>query len=128
MVVQCVVFLLIDINECSAMPCGNNSICNNTDGSFVCTCDSGFTGDGLNCEGIWALTSKRAIWCAMARPSVLLLIFADIDECQVSNTTCINADCVNKVGSYFCGPCYPGFEREVPNSQLTACGKSLVIK
>ena len=52
------------------------------------------------------------------------LIFADIDECQVSNTTCINADCVNEVGGYFCGPCYPGFEREVPNSNLTACGKS----
>ena len=62
---------------------------------------------------------------------VLLLIFADIDECQVSNTTCINADCVNEVGGYFCGPCYLGFEREIPNSNLTACGKkslSLVIK
>ena len=68
--------------------------------------------------------SVHVIHKSYRQNGVLLLIFADIDECQVSNTTCINADCVNEIGSYYCGPCYPGFKREIPNSNLTACGKS----
>ena len=43
----------IDIDECLALegPCGNNSVCTNTNGSFLCDCLSGFTGDGIDCQG-----------------------------------------------------------------------------
>ncbi|KAF3980668.1 MAG: hypothetical protein HFP76_00895 [Methylococcales symbiont of Iophon sp. n. MRB-2018] len=33
------------------MPCGNNSMCTNTNGSFECNCITGFTGNGFICEG-----------------------------------------------------------------------------
>lgn len=47
----CFFFVFTDIDECFSMPCGNNSVCLNTDGSFECSCLSGFTGDGFSCEG-----------------------------------------------------------------------------
>ena len=42
-----------DIDECVATPgkCHNKAACNNTHGSYVCTCKSGYIGDGRNCTG-----------------------------------------------------------------------------
>ena len=42
-----------DIDECSvdSSPCDENANCNNTDGSYSCTCTQGFTGDGATCNG-----------------------------------------------------------------------------
>ena len=45
-------FVIIDIDECTdANPCDVNADCQNTPGAFICTCNSGFTGDGLTCAG-----------------------------------------------------------------------------
>jgi hypothetical protein len=33
-----------------ATPCSYNAQCSNTPGSYVCTCDEGFQGDGITCE------------------------------------------------------------------------------
>ena len=42
--------ILTDIDECSeSFPCDNNANCTNTDGSFTCKCNSGYTGSGLHC-------------------------------------------------------------------------------
>ena len=44
--------IVIDIDECiDANPCDVNADCQNTPGSFVCTCNNGFIGDGLTCAG-----------------------------------------------------------------------------
>ena len=41
-----------DLNECYPnFPCHPNATCNNTDGSYICTCDFGHSGDGFNCSG-----------------------------------------------------------------------------
>ena len=47
----CIIFVL-DINECDSNPCDTNAFCENFDGTFTCTCNSGFTGDGMSCEGM----------------------------------------------------------------------------
>ena len=46
-------FLATDIDECSiANECHQNATCHNTKGSYNCTCNGGFKGDGrLNCTG-----------------------------------------------------------------------------
>ena len=47
-------FHLADFDECSLepSPCDENADCTNTDGSYICTCKQGFTGNGSICEGV----------------------------------------------------------------------------
>jgi len=42
----------IDIDECNAGTdnCAEGATCMDTDGSFTCTCNAGYTGDGVNCN------------------------------------------------------------------------------
>ena len=42
-----------DVDECSASSpvCDSNAICSNTRGSYICTCKSGYTGNGKTCQG-----------------------------------------------------------------------------
>ena len=42
-----------DIDECSTLTglCDDHATCNDSDGSYICTCDNGYEGDGLNCTG-----------------------------------------------------------------------------
>ena len=45
---------LSDIDECSIQgvaECHTEAYCNNTDGSYECTCGVGYAGDGYNCSG-----------------------------------------------------------------------------
>ena len=44
---------IIDVNECLTNNggCNANALCTNTIGSRTCRCKTGFTGDGVNCQG-----------------------------------------------------------------------------
>ncbi len=42
----------IDIDECiDNMTCHLNATCEDQIGSYECSCNSGFNGDGFNCQG-----------------------------------------------------------------------------
>lgn len=47
---------ILDVNECffGKDNCNYNAYCNNTEGNFTCTCNIGFTGDGVTCTGIFS--------------------------------------------------------------------------
>ena len=66
-----------DIDECvESSVCHSNANCTNTDGSYLCMCESGYTGDGVeNC------TSK----CAH-----LLQLFYRNTHTQIHANTCIH--------------------------------------
>ncbi|XP_068736607.1 uncharacterized protein [Montipora capricornis] len=74
-----------DVNECTASSpvCHVNATCNNTLGSYRCTCKPGYAGDGKTCK--------------------------DINECTSFQAVCsVNALCSNNLGSYSCS-CKPGY-------------------
>ena len=51
---------IIDIDECAnASTCDSNAACTNTPGSFTCTCNQGYTGNGTTCEG----TDSNSVSC-----------------------------------------------------------------
>ena len=39
-----------DDAECATTPCDSNASCSNSDGSYSCTCNTGYTGDGQICQ------------------------------------------------------------------------------
>jgi hypothetical protein len=47
-------FIILDIDECSKgnHTCQTEATCNNTLGSYTCTCRGGYEGDGKNCQKI----------------------------------------------------------------------------
>ena len=50
---ESVLFFFSDFDECAnnTDDCDVNAYCNNTVGSFNCTCNSGYTGNGTACAG-----------------------------------------------------------------------------
>ena len=51
---------LIDINECKDLPdaCHKDAYCSNYDGSYNCTCVSGYSGNGTVCIGGYHVMNK----------------------------------------------------------------------
>ena len=53
-------FMIVDIGECGGVNrCHGNAACSSTVGSYACTCNPGFTGDGENCTGEEQATSNN---------------------------------------------------------------------
>ena len=53
------IFLTLDINECNhglnstdTDGCHDNATCTNTESSYTCECNTGYTGDGFNCSSM----------------------------------------------------------------------------
>ena len=59
------------MDECEAdtYVCGSDAICNNTHGSFNCTCKFGYRGDGNNCTG----NIYFSVWSARIASNALCL-------------------------------------------------------
>lgn len=89
-------------NNCSAF-----ASCHDHVGTFTCTCNSGFTGDGFVCQGLVSFLLKfkmYIIFCLHCR------VILDINECDNNNGGCsAGLICFNTVGSFICSNCPPGF-------------------
>lgn len=83
-----------DINECQTNPCGENAVCKDTIGSYVCVCKEDYTGDPFR-------------GCV------------DINECEALEKPCgTHAICENAVPGYNC-LCPQGYQAS-PSPQI-AC-------
>ena len=52
-IISKILHFIADVDECSASvpECDFNADCQNTRGSYHCTCKTGFTGEGKTCTG-----------------------------------------------------------------------------
>ena len=50
--------ILLDVDECVIRMnvCGINAFCNNTNSSYECRCNIGYSGDGLTCVGMLCIS------------------------------------------------------------------------
>ena len=107
------IFCELDIDECEFSNC--SQICNNTEGSYQCSCKEGFTllPDNTTCHGTLYMSINRKIeFFDLHKPrTVLIQYFAglhtDIDECESFQHSC-EQTCINQPGSYMCN-CSLGF-------------------
>ena len=98
----------LDANECLLnSTCHPNATCNNTEGSYVCICDTGYDGDGLRCNGKKTITqncsTENQSWSLNLSISLKLrCYFLDTNECLENSPCHRNATCNNIEGSYMC--------------------------
>ena len=100
-------------------------MCTNTEGSYVCRCKRGYTGDGKNCVGKYILAFLQVLGNTIFRhlflsanlnAKLVIYIFftLDVDECESVDRCDSNALCTNTEGSYVCR-CIKGFEGDGRN-------------
>ena len=106
-------FLYLDINEC-AVNIGNCSqLCNNINGSYVCSC---WTGYGLNSDN---KTCSGKLFYMFDGKIYIDILFIDVNECALNNGGC-SQECTNTVGGSICS-CKPGYSLNDDNR--TCAGK-----
>ena len=108
-----------DIDECASAPCSDNASCENTAGGFECTCDQGFTGDGLSC-GPDALSLAGIIDIALGGftgKAIHLVALEDIADLSIYGLGVAN----NGGGS-------DGEEFELPQLQASAGDDILIVR
>ena len=93
-----------DVNECTAGTdsCHSHATCHNTQGSYTCSCNSGYTGSGVSCAGRCSY-SEHITTLSYHH----LFIHSDINECLTNNGGC-HHNCHNSDGSYTCS-CNNGY-------------------
>ena len=97
-----------DIDECLTKPCHVNASCTDNEGSYVCHCNDGYTGNGRNCSSEYCtmiLTDYFSMLTDLFHD--LWKSFADIDEC-LTKPCHVNASCMDNQGSFTC-QCNDGF-------------------
>ena len=74
----CNLKLISDIDECVADThnCSSDAFCNNTHGSFNCSCKPGYKGDGQNCTG--SIQSPHQMFCVCL--SVCFILFSFLNN------------------------------------------------
>ncbi|XP_028416721.1 pro-epidermal growth factor-like [Dendronephthya gigantea] len=113
--------------------CPANSTCTNSSGTFVCSCDTGFTGNKTVCQDVDECAEDSCgsnSNCENTIGSYLCQCqtgftgngknCADVNECE-SRPCDMNANCSNSVGSFTC-TCNTGFKGNGTN--CTAHGSS----
>ncbi|XP_073251808.1 uncharacterized protein [Porites lutea] len=127
-------YYFADIKECETGKhhCDSNAFCNNTKGSYICTCKPGFTGNGVNCTDIHECdTGKHQCdshaFCNNTKGSYICTCkpgftgngvnCTDVDECTSGLHSCHKfASCTNTIGSYSCS-CDQHFSGDGKNCQ-----------
>ena len=58
-----------------------NADCSNSNGSFTCSCKSGYSGNGLVCEGLYTTLSMQIVHDDMEYSDCVLYCISTIFHC-----------------------------------------------
>ena len=109
-----------DVDECLNAICKHNSFCVNSEGSYTCTCNSGYFNNGKTCQKacsddmcplneVCVSTKSMDCQCGDGFERDESDVCADIDECYADGDTCgENAECSNTEGGFECN-CIHGY-------------------
>ena len=102
------------MNACNRGTAGCTQICNNTLGSYICSCNSGYTlnADNHTCNGEGHITEFLSF----------ILVNVDINECIRGTAGCTQI-CNNTLGSYICS-CNSGYTLDADNHTCNGEGHS----
>lgn len=94
----------VDTDECATGMDTCDQNCHNTNGSFICNCNTGYTlnSNGRTCDGMFFCRVIKII------SYVMMCLSIDDDECRMNSTNTCQHVCVNTAGSYRCS-CNSGF-------------------
>ena len=108
---SCPLHIYIDVDECQTDThnCSENAECSDTHGSFNCTCNEGYDGDGLQCNSTSTrLRGSHPLRCMHIEIKITVSC-TDINECEINPDICGDkAECNDTDGSYVC-ICSVGF-------------------
>nr|CAB3263210.1 uncharacterized protein LOC104266258 [Phallusia mammillata] len=130
-----------DADECASSPCSSHGTCTNTDGSFRCSCNTGYTGDGFSCRDVNECTEVSGFCgngasctntpggasCSCpagttGNPKVECTAI-DVDECATDTDNChAQATCQNTIGSFTC-TCKSGYTGDGTQCTRITCPK-----
>jgi hypothetical protein len=113
----------IDTGAVAAHSCNANARCSNVPGSFQCTCNNGFTGDGLDCLDLDDCGSSpcehgtcinsdigESYTCECDNGWTDSQCDFDVNECYTAGHNCHEEGrCVNTKGGFYCR-CSSGYE------------------
>ncbi len=110
--------LMIDIDECSENRDNCGQLCQNTPGSYSCSCRTGYrvASDGAACEGIDLILLKNLRFFYYNN-------HIDVDECTEDTDGCAQT-CTNSIGSYTCS-CASGYR--LTNNSLGCNGQYTIL-
>ena len=93
---------LIGINECALNlhNCSDDAFCTDIVGGFTCTCEQGYSGNGVTCTSTQSITLIQ---------DISFFSLTDINECSLNTDNCdANAACADTEGSFTCS-CREGY-------------------
>jgi len=119
-----------DLNKCDSGPCKNGGTCTNSDGSYSCKCQNGWTGINCNqdinecnsgpCKNEGTCTNSDGSYlCSCQDGWTGINCNQDINECN--SGPCKNeGTCTNSDGSYLCS-CQDGWTGNNCNQDINEC-------
>uniref|UniRef100_A0A3Q2ZCT3 EGF-like domain-containing protein n=1 Tax=Hippocampus comes TaxID=109280 RepID=A0A3Q2ZCT3_HIPCM len=111
-----------DVNECKNNPCRNGGHCANSPGSYVCTCQPGYSGHNCQTDVDDCSPSDNSSKRGTQQYSwTFSICFQSNVSLSPSSDPCLNGgSCVDNVGGFAC-ECRPGFQGGRCETEIDEC-------